>query len=591
VAYAYDAAGRRASMTDGTGATAYAYDELDRLSSVTLPGGRVVRYEYDPAGHRSRLVYPDGKAVGYAYDDAGRLSGVTDWLGQATAYAHDAAGRLTATTYPTGVVETRAYTGADQLLSLSAAKTGTTLTSFAYTLDDAGHRAAVQTPAGPEAYAYDALYRLTGVAYADGTTQAYTYDAVGNRLTEAQGGATTSYATTSYAYDAADRLTSVTAGAATAYAWDANGNQTGRGGDAFTWDAEDRLTGATGGGASASYAYRGDGLRHSKTVAGATTAYTWDVAAAPPVVLQDGQDTYVYGLGGRLVSQTDAAGAQTYFLNDGLGSTAALTDGSGAVRATLAYDAFGAVRATSGAAATEYRFTGQQDDAALGYAYLRARYYDPAPGRFLSKDPLRGSAARPASQHPYGYAFSDPVNAADPTGQAGEALAPEIAGVAAVCAVQPELCVLAGGAALVGTTAVWWANGGQEQVANLCTATSGAASAGLSGLNTLLAKGRTLTPGPYAGDSIPARGPGREWTAEEQETIDQIGQQTGCHTCGTTDPGTKSGHFIPDHQPPSALNPDGDPQRLYPQCLSCSRVQGGEVRTAQREMAGETELP
>jgi hypothetical protein len=80
------------------------------------------------------------------------------------------------------------------------------------------------------------------------------------------------------------------------------------------------------------------------------------VATALPVVLQDGVNTYVYGLGRRLISQTDAAGAQTYLLGDGLGSTAALTDGSGAVTATLGYDAFGAVRSTTGTAATEYRF-------------------------------------------------------------------------------------------------------------------------------------------------------------------------------------------------------------------------------------------
>jgi RHS repeat-associated protein len=222
-----------------------------------------------------------------------------------------------------------------------------------------------------------------------------------------------------YAYDAGDRLTSVTAGATTTYTYDANGNQTGRGSDTFTWDAEDRLTGATVSGASASYAYRGDGLRHSKTVAGATTTYTWDVFAALPVVLQDGATTYVYGLGGRLVSQTDAAGTQTYVLADGLGSTVALTDGTGTITATLGYDVFGAVRATTGTATTEYRFTGQQDDAALGYTYLRARYYDPATGRFLGKDPFPGSAGAPATQHPYSYAFDNPVNYADPSGEEG----------------------------------------------------------------------------------------------------------------------------------------------------------------------------
>ncbi len=87
----------------------------------------------------------------------------------------------------------------------------------------------------------------------------------------------------------------------------------------------------------------------------------------------------------------------------------------------------------------------------------------------------------------------------------------------------------------------------------------------------------SVGPGPFAGKSIPARGTSRAWTAEEVTAIDQIGMETGCHTCGTTNPGTKSGHFVPDHQPPSSLNFENKPQRLYPQCINCSRKQGGVI--------------
>jgi RHS repeat-associated protein len=92
--------------------------------------------------------------------------------------------------------------------------------------------------------------------------------------------------------------------------------------------------------------------------------------------------------------------------------------------------------------------------------------------------------------------------------------------------------------------------------------------------------GGTLTPGPYAVKSIPARGPGTDFNAHERAALDKIGYEYGCHTCGTKNPGTKSGHFVPDHQPPSRLNVSGGPQELYPQCLACSRIQGGEVNAA-----------
>lgn len=87
-----------------------------------------------------------------------------------------------------------------------------------------------------------------------------------------------------------------------------------------------------------------------------------------------------------------------------------------------------------------------------------------------------------------------------------------------------------------------------------------------------------LLPGPYAGESIPARGPKRNFTAAERREIDRIGAETGCHTCGTKDPGTKRGHFILDHQIPNRLNWRNRAQRLYPQCLTCSSRQGPFVR-------------
>ena len=106
------------------------------------------------------------------------------------------------------------------------------------------------------------------------------------------------------------------------------------------------------------------------------------------------------------------------------------------------------------------------------------------------------------------------------------------------------------------------------------------------GCNVCLLYTSTLEPGPHAGESIPARGPGRDFTAAERDSINRIGRETGCHTCGTTNPNTKGGNFIPDHQPPNALNPYNEPQRLYPHCSTCSRTQGGEIRTYQRRTRG-----
>jgi len=97
-----------------------------------------------------------------------------------------------------------------------------------------------------------------------------------------------------------------------------------------------------------------------------------------------------------------------------------------------------------------------------------------------------------------------------------------------------------------------------------------------------LAGDETLKPGPFATESIPARGPARDFTLEEWQQINAIGYRDGCHTCGSKDPGTKSGDFVPDHQTPNALNEEGKAQRLYPHCKRCSLKQAGQVTQAKR---------
>ena len=417
VSYGYNDSDLRTSMTDSTGTTTYAYDELNRLSSVTFPGSRVVSYQYDAAGNRIRITYPDSKAVDYTYDDASRMSTVTDWLDKVTTYGYDDAGRLTSASLPNGVSEARTYNAANQLTSIVATRGGTTLTSFTYTLDDAGVRTAVEDLLGTESYTYDDLYRLTGVSYADGSSETYTYDGVGNRLTKTAG-----TASTEYTYNDGDRLTGWRTtypdgtSSATIYFYDDNGNYLRAvAGDDWSWDYENRPVQVPKVAGSIVYAYRADGLRESKTYNSITTTYTWDVNARLPAVLQDGTYTYVYGLG--LISQTDGSGNQTYLLGNGLGSTEVLSDEQGNAVSTYKYAVEGKVRSQGVTGSTEYLFAAQQYDADLGMYYLRARYYDPMVARFISKDPFPGMLTNSASLHPYVYAMNSPTNLTDPSGR------------------------------------------------------------------------------------------------------------------------------------------------------------------------------
>ena len=129
-------------------------------------------------------------------------------------------------------------------------------------------------------------------------------------------------------------------------------------------------------------AYRGNGLRNSRTAG--------------------------------LISQT--SGANTYYyLSDGLGSTMKTVDATGTVVNGYTYDVYGKKTSSTGSQANEFDFAGQQTDA-TGLQYLRARYYDPATGAFLSRDPMAASPGWGGNS--YSYASGNPVNATDPSGLA-----------------------------------------------------------------------------------------------------------------------------------------------------------------------------
>jgi len=99
---------------------------------------------------------------------------------------------------------------------------------------------------------------------------------------------------------------------------------------------------------------------------------------------------------------------------------------------------------------------------------------------------------------------------------------------------------------------------------------------GPSGASSAAAAAK-VGPGPFSKGSIPA-GPSAKPTAAQQRKINALGQKNGCHTCGTKQPGTKTGNFVGDHQPPTKMNPPGSQQRYHPQCKGRSDVQGGRLR-------------
>ncbi len=100
---------------------------------------------------------------------------------------------------------------------------------------------------------------------------------------------------------------------------------------------------------------------------------------------------------------------------DALGSVRQLTGATGEVTLANAYEPYGVLAQSAGSAQTSYGFTGEVTDPS-GMVYLRARYYMPNDGRFLTRDTWMGDYNSPLSLNRWGYVEGNPVNRVDPMG-------------------------------------------------------------------------------------------------------------------------------------------------------------------------------
>jgi RHS repeat-associated protein len=112
-----------------------------------------------------------------------------------------------------------------------------------------------------------------------------------------------------------------------------------------------------------------------------------------------------------------------YYMHDGLGSVRQLLDATGEVETNYAYDPFG-VPLAQGDVSNPYQYTGEAWDAEAELLYLRARYYQPEVGRFITKDPWAGDVWVPSTLNRYVYVLNNPVNLRDPAGFQGDGSVP-----------------------------------------------------------------------------------------------------------------------------------------------------------------------
>jgi RHS repeat-associated protein len=420
VSFTYTATGKRASMTDASGTTTYTYDSLDRLTMKATPEG-TLNYTYDAAGNLASMTSSDGNAsVDYTWDELNRLSTVVDNRlsgSNTTTYSYDPANNLATATYPNGLQTTFAYDTQNRMTGVSS-RTG----SYQYGLGPTGNRISATEQGGRSiTWNYDGIYQLTNETISsdpnnNGGRVAYGLDPVGNRLSI--NSTLNGVSSGSFSFNGDDLMGGES--------YDANGNTISTGGKTFAYDSENHLKTMNGG--AVTIIYDGDGNRVAKTANGVTTRYLVDdlnpIGYAQVVEeLTNGsvQRSYSYGLQRIDVLQiVSNAWTASFYGYDGFGNVRQLTNAAGAVTDTYDYDAFGNLLNKTGTTPNNYLYRGEQWDTDLGLYYLRARYYNPLTGRFLSRDPEDGRPIDPKTLHKYLYAGGDPTNRIDPTGRSEE---------------------------------------------------------------------------------------------------------------------------------------------------------------------------
>ena len=493
--------GRLASMTDQLQKTeTYQYDAYNNIEYVTDRKGQRTHYEYTALNQLSKVTYEaDGSTTELVYYPSGKVQTITDSISGTLSYDYyndgctscssGKTGKLKSETNPLGTVSYEydkigrktkmTVDGQPDVIysyphvfprrqEIQTTINGVSKT-FVLQADQLGRSDTLTFPNGVTTkYAlYDNASRLKTLKHLDPLQNVlesigYTYDENGNRTrVDRQTSVTLPMPTnvSGITPDAANRIPSFNGGNVS---HDYNGNMTSWtfscGGinrtQTYSWDVRGRLVGISGykpdctsTPLSASFKYDALGRRIEKTINGRTIKYLYDGYDIVQEI-ENGSPTVNYirtlNIDEPLarIELTATPNRVRYYHTDALGNIIGLSNESGQMVTTYAYDAFGDVTVSGEPSDNPFQYTGRENDG-TGLYYYRARYYNPMMQRFISEDPIRlkggdinffsyvDSVGKPVTEtNLYMYAQNNPINRVDPTGEVS--IGPAI----------PYLCVL-----------------------------------------------------------------------------------------------------------------------------------------------------
>ncbi len=401
--FEYNRLGLLTRTIDNTGSTRLERDAFGRLEKMVYPRGNEVNYHYNEDGDITKVAWGNSHFLAFSRDLMGRTVRMDSPAGTFR-IQHDYSKRLMQRIYPNGAFSQFTFNREGRpVLIQHVLPNRQVIYEFRYTYDNAGLLEVVHelSPNGKMTiqYTYDEYDQLVKAEYSDGRIYSYEYDAFGNRANYSapMGNVTATY-------DTRDRIQTLQG---KPVKHDPVGNVTTLGNSTFTYNVKDSLIDD----GVKKYKYNALGLRVEASGKDGTSEFVHFIDDLPYVLAEKGKTGKKYLWNeGQCLGQIEDDNRVLYFFEDHLGSIRCALDQAGNIVGHAEYSPFGVpIQRIPG---VRFGFAGEEQDEE-GKVYLRARYYEPKIGRFLTKDPVGVQLMDSIKQNRYAYAANSPLNFKD----------------------------------------------------------------------------------------------------------------------------------------------------------------------------------